>query len=165
LPWSRPPLCSPPGGSLAVAATVASIAQWGAYIVASVLLALTYAMIGVILAPVFGRVAGVLVAFLVPFLDLGIAQDPMLHVTPPGWAHLLPGYGGFRVLTDAILTPGSPQTGPLLTALAWLAGTAVAAGLLFRHNMQTGSASAPHSSYPQGVYGGGVADNVAGRLR
>jgi len=26
--------------------------------------------------------AGVLVAFLVRFLDLGIAQDPMLHATP-----------------------------------------------------------------------------------
>ena len=64
------------GVSLAVAAAVASIAQWGAYVVASVLLALTYAMIGVILAPLFGRDAGVLVAFLVPFLDLGIAQDP-----------------------------------------------------------------------------------------
>ena len=39
-----------------------------------------------------------------PFLDLGIAQDPMLHATPPDWAHFLPGYGGFRVLTNAILT-------------------------------------------------------------
>jgi len=64
------------GVSLAVAAAVASIPQWGAYVVASMLLALTYAMIGVILAPLFGRVAGVLVAFLVLFLDLGIAQDP-----------------------------------------------------------------------------------------
>jgi hypothetical protein len=132
------------GVSLAVAATVASIAQWSAYIGASVLLALTYAMIGVILAPLFGRVAGVLVAFMIPFLDLGIAQDPMLHATPPGWAHLLPGYGGFRILTDAILTPGSPQTGPLLIALAWLTSATVAAGLLFRHTMQPGSVSARH---------------------
>jgi len=46
-------------------------------------LALTYAMIGVILAPLFGRIAGVLIAFLIPFLDFGIAQDPMLHSTPP----------------------------------------------------------------------------------
>jgi hypothetical protein len=61
------------GVSLAVAAAVASVQQWGTYIAASLLLALTYALIGVILAPLFGRVAGVLVAFLVPFLDLGIA--------------------------------------------------------------------------------------------
>ena len=124
------------GVSLAVTATVASIGQWGAYIAASVLLALTYALIGVTLAPVFGRVAGVLVAFLVPFLDLGIAQDPMLHPTPPGWAHFLPGYGGFRVLTSAVLTYGFNQAGPLLIALAWLAGATVAAALLFRHNMR-----------------------------
>jgi len=125
------------GVSLTVAATVATIGQWGAYITASALLALTYALIGVILAPLFGRVAGVLVAFLVPFLDLGIAQDPMLHATPPAWAHLLPGYGGFRLLTNAILTHSSIQGGPLLIALAWLTGAAVAASLLFRHNTRT----------------------------
>jgi hypothetical protein len=56
----------------------------------------------------------------VPFLELGIAQDPMLHATPPDWAHFLPGYGGFRVLTNAILTH-TFQAGPLLTALVWLA--------------------------------------------
>jgi hypothetical protein len=125
------------GVSLAIAATVATIGQWGSYIAASVLLALTYALIGVVLAPLFGRVAGVLVAFLVPFLDLGIAQDPMLHASPPAWAHVLPGYGGFRILTNSILTHGLPQAGPLLVALAWLAGAAVAAGLLFRRNMRT----------------------------
>ena len=129
------------GVSLAVAATVADIAQWGSYIAASVLLALTYGLIGVVLAPLFGRVAGVLVAFLIPFLDLGIAQDPMLHATPPAWAHVLPGYGGFRILTSAVLTHGLPQGGPLLIALAWLAGAALAAGLLFRHNMKTAATS------------------------
>ncbi len=131
------------GVSLAVAAAVATVQQWGTYIAASVLLALTYALIGVILAPLFGRVAGVLVAFLVPFLDLGIAQDPMLYPAPPAWAHFLPGYGGFRVLTDALLTPGFTQGGALLIALAWLAGAAVAAGLLFRRNMRTARLALP----------------------
>ena len=45
------------GVSLAVTAAVASIGQWGSFIAANVLLAVTYAMIGVILAPLFGRVA------------------------------------------------------------------------------------------------------------
>ena len=125
------------GVSLAVAATVADIQQWAAYIAASALLALTYALIGVILAPLFGRVAGVLIAFLVPFLDLGIAQDPMLRASPPAWAHFLPGYGGFRMLSNAVLTHGAIQTGPLLAALAWLAAAAVAAALLFGRNMRT----------------------------
>jgi hypothetical protein len=136
------------GVSLAVTATVASIGQWGNYIAASVLLALTYAMIGVILAPIFGRVAGVLIAFLIPFLDLGIAQDPMLHATPPGWAHFLPGYGGFRVLTNAILTHGFSQAGALLIALAWLAGATVAASVVFRHNMRTARGPSGRTAWP-----------------
>jgi hypothetical protein len=131
--------------SVAITATVASIQEWGAYIAASALLALTYALIGVILAPLFGRVAGVFVAFLVPFLDLGIAQDPMLQSTPPAWAHVLPGYGGFRVLTSAILTPGFNQTGALLIGLAWLTGAAVIAALLFRRNMRTVGLPGPHA--------------------
>jgi hypothetical protein len=139
------------GVSLAVTATVASIARWASYIAASILLALTYVMIGVLLGPIFGRVAGVLVAFLVPFLDLGIAQDPMLHATPPGWAQLLPGYGGFRVLTNAVLTHGFSQSRSLLIALAWLAGATVAAGLLLHHNMRTARATAFPDPRPAAV--------------
>jgi hypothetical protein len=129
------------GVSLGVAATVANIGQWGGYIAASVLLALTYAMIGAVLGPLFGRVAGVLVAFLIPFLDLGIAQDPMLHSVPPAWAHFLPAYGAFRILTNAILTHDFGSGGPLLIALIWLAGATAAAGLVFRLNMRTAHAS------------------------
>ena len=136
------------GVSLAVTATVASIGQWGSYVAASVLLALTYALMGVILAPIFGRVAGVLVAFLAPFLDLGIAQDPMLQATPPAWAHFLPGYGGFRVLTDAVLTHSFDQAGPLLIALAWLGGAAVAASVVFRHNMRTARGPGRRGPWP-----------------
>jgi hypothetical protein len=143
------------GVSLAVTATVASIGQWGAYIAASVLLALTYATIGVILGPLFGRVAGVLIAFLVPFLDLGIAQDPMLHTSPPTWAHFLPGYGGFRVLTSAILTPSFNQTGPLLIALAWLAAATAAATVVFRRNLRTAGRTHSHTAIPAMTAPGG----------
>jgi len=37
----------------------------------------------VLLGPLAGRVSGVFIAFLVPFLDLGIAQSPMLRAEPP----------------------------------------------------------------------------------
>jgi hypothetical protein len=131
------------GVSLAVTATVASIGQWGAYLAASILLALTYAMIGVILGPLFGRVAGVLVAFLIPFLDLGIAQDPMLHPSPSTWAHVLPGYGGFRLLTSAILTDSFSQAGSLLIALTWLAAATAAATAVFRHNLRIAARVTP----------------------
>jgi hypothetical protein len=39
--------------------------------------AVTCALIGVIIGPLLGKVAGVFVAFLIPFLDLGIIQSPM----------------------------------------------------------------------------------------
>jgi quinol-cytochrome oxidoreductase complex cytochrome b subunit len=71
---------------------------------ANLLLAGTYALLGVVLGPV----VGVVVASLVPFLDIGMAQSPMLRPEP------------------------GTQTGPLLLALAWLAAVGIAATLLLR---------------------------------
>ena len=61
----------------------------------------------------------------------------MLHPTPPAWAHFLPGYGSFHVLTNSILTHGLGAPGPILAALAWLVGLTLAASMAFRHNMRT----------------------------
>ncbi|WP_030843843.1 ABC transporter permease [Streptomyces sp. NRRL F-4474] len=122
--------------SLAVTATVFDARQWGLYIAANVMIALTYGLIGVLLCPLFGRVGGVLVAFLLPFIDLGIEQSPMLHPDPPPWAHALPGYGSTRLLIDAAVTPGFDETGPLLIALAWLVGLTLAATARF-HRVTT----------------------------
>ncbi|WP_350274822.1 ABC transporter permease [Kribbella sp. HUAS MG21] len=118
--------------ALTVTALVFDARQPVIYAVGNILIAATYAMIGVCLGPAFGRVAGVLIAFLVPFLDLGIAQSPMLQSQPPGWARLLPGYGADRVLLDGGLTADFDQTGPLLLALTWLTTLTLAAALLFR---------------------------------
>lgn len=123
--------------SLAVTATVFEARQWGWYITANTLIAFTYALIGVLLGPLFGRVGGVLIAFLLPFIDLGIEQSPMLHPTPPTWAHALPGYGASRTLTDAALTPGFDELAALLIALGWLAGLVPAVILLFRSTMRS----------------------------
>lgn len=118
------------GVSLAVAATVFDPRQWGWYAAANALIAVTYALLGVLLAPIFGRVAGVFIAFLVPFIDVGIGQSPMLRGEPAGWAHYLPGYGAYRLLIDGGLTGGFDETPSLLIALAWLAALAVAATAL-----------------------------------
>ncbi|WP_149182579.1 ABC transporter permease [Streptomyces sp. TRM49041] len=118
--------------SLAVTATVFDARQWGLYITASVLIALTYALVGVLIGPLFGRVGGVLIAFLVPFLDIGVEQSPMLHPQPPAWAHALPGYGPGRVLIDAAVTPTLDETGALLLSLGWLAALTAAAAVMFR---------------------------------
>lgn len=118
--------------SLAMTATVFDPRQWAVYAAANVLLALTYGMLGVAIGPIFGRVAGVFIAFLVPFLDLGMGQSPMLRAEPPTWAHFMPGYGASRVLLDGGLTDTFDQTGPLLVALAWLVGLSLAAALVWR---------------------------------
>jgi hypothetical protein len=125
------------GASLAVTATVFAARQWITYIGGNLLLAATYALLGVCLGPLFGPVGGVFIAFLVPFLDIGIGQSPMLRPEPAEWARMLPGYGADRVLLDGGLTAHFDQTGSLLLGLAWLLGLAVLAAWLFRRGPST----------------------------
>lgn len=106
--------------SLAATAVLFRAVMWPTYAAANVLLALTYALAGALLAPIFGRVGGVFVAFLIPFLDIGISQSPMLHPDPGLGIKLLPGYGGSRVLLDGALTHSFDETRPLLYGLMWL---------------------------------------------
>jgi hypothetical protein len=90
--------------TLAVTATVYDAKQWAGYAAANLLVAAIYSLIGVIIGPLLGKVAGVFVAFLIPFLDLGIIQSPMLRPEPQQWARFLPGSGVTRVLFDTGLT-------------------------------------------------------------
>ena len=106
--------------SLATTALVFQPERWATYAAANLLLAMTYGLIGALLAPILGRVGGVFVAFLLPFLDIGITQSPMLHPVPTTFSQLLPGYGGSRVLLDGGLTRGFDEEVPLLVGLAWL---------------------------------------------
>ena len=123
--------------TLAVTAIVFDAKQWFGYAAANVALAATYALVGVVIGPLFGRVAGVLIAFLVPFLDLGIAQSPMLRPSPEPWARVLPGYGWVRVLFDTGLTAHFDEIGPLLAGLAWFVGLTVVATFALMHSRPT----------------------------
>lgn len=118
--------------SLAATAVVFDATRWPTYAAANLLLGLTYGLIGALLAPLFGRVGGVFVAFLLPFLDIGIVQSPMLHPEPTALSKLLPGYGGSRVLLDGALTRGFDETVPLLIGLAWLAALTIVVALTYR---------------------------------
>jgi hypothetical protein len=115
--------------TLAVTATVFDARQWAGYIAANLGLGATYALVGVIIGPLFGRVAGVFIAFLIPFLDSGIAQSPMLRPAPAPAAHLWPGYGWTRVIFDTALTADFDQYVPLLIGLAWLGGLSLIAAI------------------------------------
>lgn len=119
-------------GSLVVTALTFDARQWPVYAGGNLLLGLTYALLGVSLGPIFGRVSGVLIAFLVPFLDIGIAQSPMLRPEPAEWARILPGYGANRVLLDGGLTGGFDQAAALVLALGWLIALGALAAWLFR---------------------------------
>lgn len=121
------------GVSIAVTATVFEPHQWAPYIIALGLSAVTYGLIGALIGPLFGRVAGAFMAFLIPFLDLGIGQSPMLQGEPAPWALYLPGYGSVRVLLDGALTSSFDETGSLLVALGWITALGLAAISLFRH--------------------------------
>jgi len=126
----------------ALAITVVSLAvtfvdfrpqQWVAFIVANVLVALTYGMIGVILGVVAGRLGGLYLILTLPFIDLGIAQNVMFDAAPPTWGRFLPGHGAIRLLVDSAFTPGFDATGALLEGLLWLVGVTVVGVAVFHH--------------------------------
>ena len=122
--------------SLATTALVFHADSWPIYAAANLLLAFTYGLIGALLAPIFGRVGGVFIAFLLPFLDIGVVQSPMLHSTPTALSQLLPGYGGSRVLLDGALTNGFDETRPLLIGLAWLVALGLAVVITYRQSVR-----------------------------
>ena len=117
--------------SLAVTAMVFPAKQWPGFVGGMLLLATVYALLGMCLGFLLGRVAGVLIAFVVPFLDLGITQSPMLRLEPPEPAVLLPGYGPYRLLIDTGLTEEFDETGGLLIGLGWVAALTVVVTIMF----------------------------------
>jgi len=121
------------GVSLAVTAARFEPQVWATFGLATVAVALTYAMIGVVIGPLVGRLGGLYLMFLLPFLDVGLAQNIMLDAAPPTWATVMPAHGAVRVLVDGAFTAGFDETTGALLALAWLVSiTAVAAGVFHR---------------------------------
>ncbi|MDQ2797701.1 MAG: ABC transporter permease, partial [Actinomycetota bacterium] len=135
--------------ALATTALVFDAVSWPIYAAANVLIALTYGLIGALIDPIFGRVGGVFVAFLLPFLDIGIVQNPMLRAEPTTWAKLLHGYGGVRVLLDGALTQSFDEVLPLLIGLGWLVAVTVAVVLTYRHATRPSTARPARSRSPQ----------------
>lgn len=130
--------------SLALAWTVFTPAQGGVYVLGVLALAATYALVGVLLGPLFGRVSGTFMAFLLPFLDLGIAQSPMLRGEPASWAHWLPGWGGTRLVLTGALGSGWGEPGATAAAAAWLLALAVGAIVVLRTIDGAPPARKPH---------------------
>jgi len=117
--------------SLAVTALVFPARQWPGFIGGTLLMGAVYALLGMCLGFILGRVTGVLIAFVVPFLDLGITQSPMLRPVPPELASLLPGYGPYRVLIDTGLSDKFDDVAGLLIGLIWVSGLSIAVVTIF----------------------------------
>lgn len=105
--------------------------QWLAFAAASLLISLTYAMVGMLLGPITGRLGGLYLILLLAFIDVGLGQTVMFSKDPPAWGAFLPARGASRMLIDAAFTTRFDQAGGLLLALAWLAALAAASTVVF----------------------------------
>jgi hypothetical protein len=121
--------------SLAVSAAFFSPRQWVEYAGADLLIALTYAMIGVLLGPLTGRLGGLYLILLLALVDVGFGQTVMFHPLPPAWGAFLPACGAGRLLLDGAFTPGFEQYGQLLLGVGWLAALTAAAAIVFAHRI------------------------------
>ncbi len=118
--------------ALAVTAVDFSPANWVWFAAGNAAVAMTYGLVGVVVGTVFGRLGGLYVMFLLPFIDVGLAQNVMFSAAPPDWGRFLPGRGAVTVLVDGAFTPTLDQLGAVALAAGWLLVLAVVGGLIFR---------------------------------
>jgi hypothetical protein len=111
------------------------------FLTGNLLIALTYGMIGVITGSIFGRLGGLYLMFLLPFIDVGIAQNIMFSAAPPKWGVALPGRGGVDILVDGAFTSSFDRPGSVATALLWLTVLVAVAVAVFRRSANGGRGS------------------------
>ena len=109
--------------------------QWAVFAGATLLIALTYAMVGVLLGPMTGRLGGLYLVLLLAFIDVGYGQTVMFHAVPASWGAFLPARGASKVLLGGAFTSNFGQVGYLLLGLGWLALLTVGATLAFGRRM------------------------------
>jgi hypothetical protein len=102
------------------------------FIAANILVALTYATIWVIVGPLFGRLGGLYLLLLLPFVDVGLAQNAMFDASPPTWGKYLPAHGAVRVMMDGAFTDTFDETTALVLAVAWIVALGGLAVTVFR---------------------------------
>lgn len=105
--------------------------QWVLFAGANLLIAATYAMIGVLVGPLTGRLGGLYLILLLAFIDVGLGQTVMFPSGPPAWGALMPGRGASRVLIDAAFTGRFDEVGYLLLGFGWLSALTAAATVVF----------------------------------
>ncbi|HVT78623.1 MAG TPA: hypothetical protein VHD87_16405, partial [Acidimicrobiales bacterium] len=109
--------------------------QWLVFVGANLLIATTYAMLGVLVGPLTGRLGGLYLILLLAFIDVGLGQSVMFPKGPPTWGAFLPARGASRVMIDGAFTGRFDQFGALVLGLAWLAAFSLATTVVFRRRI------------------------------
>ena len=125
------------GVAIAVSGAFYGPSQWIVFSVANLLIALTYAMIGVLVGTITGRLGGLYVVLILAFMDVGLGQSVMFPNAPPAWGAYLPARGASRVMIDGAFTSGFDELPFLLLGLGWLVVFGTAATTMYRRRMES----------------------------
>ena len=128
--------------AIAVSGTWYAPRQWLVFSFANLLIALTYAMIGVLVGPITGRIGGLYLILMLAFIDVGLGQSVMFSEGPPTWGAFLPARGASQMMIDGAFTVNFDRLRALLLALAWLAALITSAAAVFHH--RTGAVKLGH---------------------
>jgi len=126
--------------------------QWAVFVTANLLIALTYAVVGVLIGPITGRLGGLYLILVLAFVDVGLGQTVMFKPVPPAWGAFLPARGASSLLIDGAFTSSVDTFGYLLLSLLWLGALAVAATFVFHR--RTGSKGHRSAGSEAGVRSG-----------
>ena len=117
--------------------------QWVAFAGANLLIALTYAMIGVLVGPL----VGLYLILLLAFIDVGLGQSVMFTDGLPAWGAFLPARGASRVMLDGAFTARFDQAGYLMLGFGWLAAFTAATAFVF-HTRTSGARPSASTTRP-----------------
>jgi len=121
--------------AVAVSAAFYPPQQWAVFVGANFLIALTYAMLGVLVGPVVGRLGGLYLILMLAFIDVGLGQSVMFPKGAPAWGAFLPARGASQAMIDGAFTGRFDRLGSLLLGLGWLAGFSVVTAVVFQRRI------------------------------
>ena len=111
--------------------------QWTVFVGSNLLIALTYAMIGVLVGPLTGRLGGLYLILLLAFIDVGLGQNIMVPGGPPAWGGFMPARGASRVLIDGSFTGRFDEVRYLLLGLGWLVVFTIATVMVYQRRTES----------------------------
>lgn len=125
------------GVSIAVMSMDYMPEQLAWFVLGTLLVSLTYGLIGMLLGVSLGRLAGMYVMLFAPMMDVGVFQDPMfVRGAPEWWMKLFPGYGPLQMMLDAGFTPDIDTVSHLVLSLGYLSLVGSLTVIMFVRNVR-----------------------------